>query len=257
MNIKIITVAYLLIFCQLSFSQSDTITTSSGLKYLIFQKGTGNKVEAGKEVEVDYTGYLISGKKFDSSIDRGEKFDFIVGKKQVIKGWDEGLLLMSVGDKFRFIIPSDLAYGEKGAGNVIPPNSTLIFDIELFDVHLPKEPIADTLYKTILSKGIKTAVKLYKSLKSSLFDKYNFKEEQLNMLGYKLLTEKKIKDAIEILKLNVESFPASFNVYDSLGEGYMADGNNELAIYNYKKSLELNPDNENAKDMLQQLQKDK
>jgi tetratricopeptide (TPR) repeat protein len=256
MKTKIFLSLIFLIFCKLSFSQSDTIITSTGLKYLILKKGTGILVEAGKEVEVHYTGYLVTGKKFDSSIDRGEKFDFVVGKKQVISGWDEGLLLMKVGDKFRFIIPPELAYGEKGAGDIIPPNSTLIFDIELFDVRQPKIPIADTIYTTIISKGIKPAVKLYKSLKSSFFDKYNFKEDQLNILGYILLGEKKIKEAIEILKLNVESFPGSSNVYDSLGEAYMADSDNELAIKNYKKSLKLNPDNENAKKMLQELQKD-
>tara|TARA_R110002050_G_scaffold19533_5_gene56172 strand:- start:1 stop:933 length:933 start_codon:yes stop_codon:yes gene_type:complete len=108
--------------------------TESGLLYKIIQKGNGKKAEKGKSVSVHYKGALINGSEFDSSYKRKKPIEFEVGMGQVISGWDEGLQLLQVGDKARFVIPSHLAYGERGAGGVIPPNATLIFDVELMDV---------------------------------------------------------------------------------------------------------------------------
>ena len=108
--------------------------TTSGLRYKITDKGNGNYAVVGKNVKVHYKGQLIDGTVFDSSFKRNEPIEFTLGIGQVIKGWDEGLALLSEGDKARFIIPSDLAYGEAGAGGVIPPNANLIFDVELVSV---------------------------------------------------------------------------------------------------------------------------
>ena len=108
--------------------------TSSGLAYKIIKKGTGAKAEAGKTVSVHYTGKLSNGTKFDSSYDRNQPIEFELGKGRVIKGWDEGISLLNVGSKATFIIPPDLAYGARGAGGVIPPNATLIFDVELVEI---------------------------------------------------------------------------------------------------------------------------
>lgn len=118
-----------------AINTTDTLTTESGLKYLVVQKST-NPVQAqkGKVVDVHYTGFLLDGKVFDSSVDRGEPFRFALGQNMVIPGWEEGIALMHVGDKFRFIIPSELGYGGDGAGKVIPPDATLIFDVELVGV---------------------------------------------------------------------------------------------------------------------------
>lgn len=245
-----------LFFALLNYSNAqDTITSSSGLKYIIIEKGSGTPAERDKSVEVHYTGYLIDGKVFDSSRERGEPIEFILGAGKVIKGWDEGILLMDVGDKYRLIIPSDLAYGKKGAGNLIPPDATLIFDVELMSVGEPKKSVSDLLLKTIIEQDVLTAIKQYNELKTNSPDEYNFKESQLNALGYQLLQIGKNKEAIEILKLNADVYPNSANVFDSMGEAYMIDGNKELAIANYKKSLELNPSNMNAVEMLEKLQK--
>ena len=108
--------------------------TESGLRYKIIQKGTGKEAEKGKTVSVHYKGQLADGTVFDSSYKRNQPIDFSLGVGQVIKGWDEGIQLLKVGDKARFVIPSHLGYGSQGAGGVIPPNATLIFDVELMDV---------------------------------------------------------------------------------------------------------------------------
>lgn len=110
------------------------VTTSSGLKYVDQSVGTGEAAVAGKNVSVHYTGWLENGKKFDSSVDRGQPFSFPLGAGRVIKGWDEGVQGMKVGGKRKLTIPSDLGYGSRGAGGVIPPNATLIFDVELLGV---------------------------------------------------------------------------------------------------------------------------
>ncbi|WP_281299252.1 peptidylprolyl isomerase [Flavobacterium limnophilum] len=108
--------------------------TESGLRYQFIQRGDGKQAEKGKTVAVHYEGSLENGKVFDSSYPRKKPIEFKLGIGQVIEGWDEGIALLKVGDKARFVIPSDLGYGPAGAGGVIPPNATLIFDVELMDV---------------------------------------------------------------------------------------------------------------------------
>ncbi|MEK6493194.1 peptidylprolyl isomerase [Myroides odoratimimus] len=108
--------------------------TPSGLRYQMIVKGTGKKAEKGKTVSVHYKGALANGQEFDSSYKRKKPIEFPLGQGYVIEGWDEGIALLNVGDKARFVIPSYLGYGEAGAGGVIPPNATLVFDVELMDV---------------------------------------------------------------------------------------------------------------------------
>lgn len=111
--------------------ENKKVTTDSGLTYEILKEGSGETVaKAGDQVKVHYTGWLTNGTKFDSSVDRGDPFVFPLGQGRVIKGWDEGVAGMKVGEKRKLTIPPDLGYGARGAGNVIPPNSTLIFEVE-------------------------------------------------------------------------------------------------------------------------------
>lgn len=112
----------------------NVVTTDSGLKYVDLVEGTGATPQAGQTVVVHYTGTLEDGTKFDSSRDRNRPFSFRLGAGQVIRGWDEGISTMKVGGQRRLIIPPDLGYGARGAGGVIPPNATLIFDVELLRI---------------------------------------------------------------------------------------------------------------------------
>jgi len=117
---------------------ANEVTTPSGLRIIDVTKGTGAVPQTGQTVTVNYTGWLFvdgkKGQKFDSSLDRNQPFSFTLGQGQVIKGWDEGVATMHIGGKRTLIIPPDLGYGASGAGGVIPPNATLIFDVDLLSV---------------------------------------------------------------------------------------------------------------------------
>lgn len=125
--------ALLLTLCLLlsGIGLAEEISTQSGLKYEILKEGEGAVAKSGDKVKVHYTGWLTNGKKFDSSVDRGEPFSFNLGAGQVIKGWDEGVAGMKVGEKRKLTIPPHLGYGSRNVGGgLIPPNSTLIFEVE-------------------------------------------------------------------------------------------------------------------------------
>ncbi len=118
----------------IAMDTSNAVTTASGLKYVVVKEGDGATPNTGDNVTVHYTGTLEDGSKFDSSRDRGQPFQFKIGVGQVIKGWDEGVGTMKVGEQRTLIIPSELGYGARGAGNVIPPDATLLFDVELLKI---------------------------------------------------------------------------------------------------------------------------
>lgn len=122
------------IFSSNQKGNGDMITTASGLQYQELTVGTGPAVKTGDTVSVHYTGWLEDGTKFDSSVDRNQPFEFSVGMGMVIQGWDEGLVGMQVGGKRKLVIPPNLGYGSSGAGGVIPPNATLVFEVELLAI---------------------------------------------------------------------------------------------------------------------------
>ncbi len=144
--LALVLVAGVAVLCLVSFQSSadekkegKVVTTASGLKYEDLKQGTGDAAKAGDLVQVHYTGWLTTdgatkGKKFDSSLDRGEPFKFKLGNGDVIKGWDEGVAGMKVGGKRRLVIPPALGYGARGAGGDIPPNATLLFEVELLKI---------------------------------------------------------------------------------------------------------------------------
>ena len=114
--------------------EEQVVQTATGLEYVEILEGTGAQPKAGDSVSVHYTGWLKSGQKFDSSHDRGQPLVFLLGRGRVIKGWDEGVASMKVGGKRKLIVPAHLGYGDRGAGGVIPPGATLIFEVELVGI---------------------------------------------------------------------------------------------------------------------------
>lgn len=119
---------------------SIATTTPTGLTYIVTRRGAGEQLKGGDTVNIHYTGLLTSGEKFDSSLDRGAPFSFTLGSGQVIKGWDEGIARLRVGDQAALIIPPSLGYGAKGAGGVIPPEATLIFIVEVLGIKESPSP---------------------------------------------------------------------------------------------------------------------
>ncbi len=231
---------------------SAAVTTASGLTYVVTKRGTGRQPLKGETVLVHYTGTLSNGVKFDSSRDRGEPIAFKLGEGRVIKGWDEGVALLRVGDQAVLVIPPALGYGDRNVGNgLIPPRSTLIFVIEVVDVKATT--LSEVLSRTLKEKGIEAAVARFRELKSGGGSDFYTSESDLNAWGYRLLANKQTKEAVEVFKLNVEAYPASANVYDSLAEAYLALGEKQSAIDNYRKALELDPKSESARKALQTL----
>jgi FKBP-type peptidyl-prolyl cis-trans isomerase len=235
-----------------SANAARAVTTPSGLTYLITHRGEGKQPQTGEVVIVHYTGTLTNGVKFDSSRDGNEPLAFKLGAAQVIKGWDEGFARLRVGDQAILVIPPHLAYGARGAGGgVIPPDATLIFIVELIDVKATS--LADMLLKTLDAKGIEVMVARFHELWSNLGQDIYTSESDLNGFGYRLLAKKRNREAIEVFKLNVEVYPQSANVYDSLAEAYATSGDKPRAIENYQKALELDPQLPSAKKALQVL----
>jgi FKBP-type peptidyl-prolyl isomerase-like protein/tetratricopeptide repeat protein len=227
------------------------VTTPSGLTYLITNMGTGRQPKTGETVVINYTGTLTNGSKFDSSHDRDQPFSFKLGVGQVIKGWDEGVSHLRVGDHAILVIPGELAYGSRGAGGVIPPNATLIFVVEVLDVKA--KSLSDVLSTTLKEKGVEAMINQFHTLKSVPDPDLYTSEADTNAFGYGLLRRNRVNEAIEVFKLNVEAYPQSANVYDSLGEAYVVRGDKEKAIESYQKALAIDPTMESAKLALKKL----
>lgn len=257
--------SFLMVFftlvCQLLFSQvKDTITTTSGLKYFLTQKGEGRAIDSGAIAIQHYTLWLSNGEKLDSSRDREGTFASEYPSKNLIKGYNEALSILKVGDRGIFIMPYYLAYGEKG-GAGIPAKETLMFDIEILATK--KESLEKEMNKILYHNyekdsipKIQQTVKRFQALKEEGFKDTWFNEYAMNSVGYGLMRKGHLSEALQVLLLNSEQYPTSSNVYDSLGEAYMKLGKEELAIFNYKKSLDLNSENKNAVQMLKKLTKD-
>ncbi|MEO8649986.1 MAG: FKBP-type peptidyl-prolyl cis-trans isomerase [Acidobacteriota bacterium] len=231
---------------------SGAVKTATGLTYLITHKGTGRLPKRGETVLVHYTGMLTSGIKFDSSLDRNEPIAFKLGAGQVIKGWDEGIAKLHIGDRAILIIPATIAYGSRGAGNgLIPPGATLVFIVELVDA---KElALSQVLSDAIKAGGVPAMRTRFQELKAKGLGNIYASEGDLNRLGYSLLRLKQMDNAIAVFKLIVEEYPNSANAYDSLGEAYLAAGQKQLAIESYEKALAIDPKFNSATKALEKL----
>lgn len=247
-----------IVYCGTAFAQkADTITTASGMKYFFKAKGSGPAFIPGQLAILDYILTLADGKQIDATADRGTPFAAQVPGK-LIKGFNEAIPLMHIGDRAVFILPPDIAYGEKGTGP-IPPNATLVFDITLLDTKA--KSLGMVLDSILFAKPVTadskpqmdTVLKTFNALKKAKFKDLYVSENDLNTIGYEII-KKYPADAVELFKLNVKMYPKSYNAYDSLAEGYMDMGDKKQAIKNYKKSLKLNPKNTNATDMINKMQ---
>jgi peptidylprolyl isomerase len=227
------------------------VRTASGLTYLITRHGQGRQPLAGETVIVHYTGTLTDGVKFDSSRDRDEPIAFKLGAGKVIKGWDEGIAQLHLGDQAILVIPPQLGYGARGFGGVIPPDATLIFIVELVDAK--ETSLSEVLSQTQREKGMEAALAQYRELKRQGLLNIYTSESDINGWGYRLLRDRKFPEAIEVFKLNAEAYPKSANVYDSLAEAYLASGDKQAAIENYNKALAIDPQLESARRALQTL----
>ena len=225
-------------------------TTESGLQYAVTTVGQGAKPQPGQVIIAHYHGTFLDGKVFDSSVTRNTPFAFTLGRKQVIKGWEEAFALLRIGDKATLVIPPQLAYGEKQRGP-IPPNSTLRFDVELLDI----KPIglADIIQDTLDAQGLDAALQQFADLKAQKFGEAYVSEGQLNGLGYRLMSRQRLPHALAVLTWALEIYPTSGDLYDSLGEIQRKAGLREEAIKSYERSLALNPANDNAKKMLAEM----
>jgi peptidylprolyl isomerase len=232
-------------------AQGAAVRTASGLTYLITRHGQGRQPLAGETVVVHYTGTLTDGVKFDSSRDRDEPIAFKLGAGKVIKGWDEGIAQLHLGDQAILVIPPQLGYGARGFGGVIPPDATLIFIVELVDAK--ETSLSEVLSQTQREKGMEAALAQYRELKRQGLLNIYTSESDINGWGYRLLRDRKFPEAIEVFKLNAEAYPKSANVYDSLAEAYLASGDKQAAIENYNKALAIDPQLESARRALQTL----
>jgi tetratricopeptide (TPR) repeat protein len=251
------------IFVCLSFSiasakEVDTLTTSSGIKYYITQKGSGPLLVKNWIAVVHYQLSLANGKKLDASRDRKTPFAVEYPSQFVIPGFNEALSLMHVGDKGTFIIPSALGYGDAGAGNVIPPKATLVYNIEVIDnKEQSLQTILDSALFTKADTGFTTPhldvmMNTYKALKKQKFKGLYVSADDLNGPAYKLMKNYPL-EAIKLFKLNTKLYPDSWNAYDSLGDGYKALGDDRQALENYEASLKLYPENSNALEMIKKI----
>jgi tetratricopeptide (TPR) repeat protein len=256
---KLLLLTFGCLICTASFAQkTDTLSTASGIKYYFIKKGNGPALIPGWLAIWNYKLTLTDGTKVDATADRGVPFAAEYPKGHIIKGVTEALSLMHIGDDAVFILPPNLAYGEKGWGKVIPPNATLIFDMELIDNKQSSlQTVLDSVLfgkpaDTTITPHIKEALATYHQLKKQNFGSLYVTEEDLNDIGYELMA-KYPEASVEFLKLNAKMYPKSWNVYDSLGDGYKALGKPKDALKNYEKAVKMNPKDSNGQDNITKL----
>lgn len=249
-----------LLFSQLLIAQPrDTITTKSGLKYFITHRSGAPPVDSGIVIFQHYTLWLSNGDKVQSSRDGGEPFVYEHPSNDVIKGSNELLALMGVGDRGIFIMPPYLAYGEKGKPPTIPPNETLTFDIEIMSTMKSsvRMELMKTLYGTSFAKDsipkVKEMLMHYDKLQQGGFaGVYSRGADELIFIGNDL-KDKYPKEAIEVFKRSVLEQPDTSQPFRLLGETYLKIGDKAYAIENFTKAVQLHPGDEKSLSALNEL----
>jgi tetratricopeptide (TPR) repeat protein len=203
---------------------------------------------------VHYTLLLTDGTKIESSLDEGVPFDFLLGGGGVIKGMDEAIAKLGLGDEAVLIIPSQLGYGAKGAGTVIPPGATLVFLVHLVDIRPKDKVLSNVLVDMTVNQGLAAAVQRYQELKAIKFGDLYTSEGDMESLGYQLAKRKMLPAAVAFLRLNTEAYPQSADAFVSLARALKKSGDKVQAVSNCKHALELDPKNQDAKDLLGELQ---
>ncbi len=226
-------------------------STKSGLKIVVTKRGPQQKLKEGDFIVVHYTGLFTSGKKFDSSLDRSEPFGFRLGSGAVIKGWDEGFKHLHVGDQALFIIPPSLAYGSKGRGDAMPPDSTLVFLVEVLGTK--KGAVSEVIEKTLQAKGVAAAISEYRDLRGKGFADLFSSQEDLMLPAYHLMKQGKNQDCLTLLQFYADEHPQSASAFESLGEVHEKVGDTAKAIQSYERSLQLDPKNPEVTEKLKQL----
>ena len=230
------------------------ITTASGLTYFVTHEGGGRRPQPGEMAFLHYTVLLTDGTKIESSLDQGEPFDFLLGGGGVIKGMDEAVANLGLGDEAVLIVPPQLGYGAKGAGKVIPPGATLVFLIHLVDIRPKDKVLSNVLLDVAVTQGLDAAIKRYQELRSAKFGDLYASEADMESLGYQLMKKKRFQDAVAFLRLNTEAYPNSADAFVSLAEALKKSGDKVQALRCCKQALELDPKNQEAKDLVGELQ---
>jgi peptidylprolyl isomerase len=230
------------------------VTTASGLTYVVTHNAGGRRPQPGEMAFLHYTVLLTDGTKIESSLDQGEPFDFLLGGGGVIKGMDEAVANLGLGDEAVLIVPPQLGYGAKGAGKVIPSDATLVFLIHLTDIRPKKKVLSNVLMDVAVTQGFDAAIKRYQELKAVNFGDIYTSEGDMESLGYQLMKKKRIQDAVAFLRLNTKAYPQSADAFVALAEALKKSGDGAQALQSCKQALELDPKNLEAKDLLGELQ---
>jgi FKBP-type peptidyl-prolyl cis-trans isomerase len=230
------------------------ITTASGLTYVVTHEGHGRRPQSGEMVFVHYTVLLNDGTKIESSLDGGEPFDFLLGGGGVIKGMDEAVANLGLGDEAVLIVPPHLGYGDKGAGKVIPPGATLIFLIHMVDIRPRDKVLSNVLMDVTMTQGLAAAIKRYQELRSAKFADLYTSEGDMESLGYQLIKKKRLQDAVAFLRLNTEAYPQSADALATLADALKRSGDKAQALRYCKMALVIDPKNRDAIDLLGVLQ---
>lgn len=226
-----------------------TTATPSGLRYHV-RKAGARRLRTGQIAIVSYVLCLPDGRFVDASA-KGSTFAFALGERQVVKGFEEAVRRSGLGGTIEAWLPARLGYGRKGSPPVIRPDQDLLFSIQI--AGMAQTALSLELKRAFDRGGLPALQSAYAAAQARRFADMYAREDDLNSLGYRFLKKKQTDAAIAVLAYNAQRFPRSWNVYDSLADAYVAAKQFDAAARNYKKALEINPEDQNAIEQLKKL----